>query len=155
MNIIKFSLKKLWPFWSCLKLKESSLAFLRNVILISVLNWSMCTKARWLRSPVKKTPSYQESLLVSARWPKCQETLGTRLLQSQSKLLGHFCVSMSPQCWCIRFADWTAINNFERDKGSTRRKKTASGLSVPTIFVWECVGEEFEGVFTNTVKTRV
>ena len=37
-----------------------------------------------------------------------------------------------------RFSHWTAINNFERDKGSTRRKKTAFGLSVPTIFVWDC-----------------
>ena len=59
-------------------------------------------------------------------------------LPSQSKLLGHFCVFLSPQCWCTRFGDWTAINNFERDKGSTRRKKTAFGLSVPTIFVWDC-----------------
>ena len=59
-------------------------------------------------------------------------------LPSQSKLLGHFCVFLSPQCWCTRFGDWTAINNFERDKGSTRRKKTAFGLIVPTIFVWDC-----------------
>ena len=49
-----------------------------------------------------------------------------------------------------RFGDWTVINNFERDKGSTRRKKTAFGLSVPTIFVWDCVGEEFEDVLTDT-----
>ena len=60
------------------------------------------------------------------------------ILQSHSKLLGHFCVSLSPQCWCTRFGDWAAINNFERDKGSTRRKKTAFGLSAPTIFVWDC-----------------
>ena len=56
----------------------------------------------------------------------------------QSKLLGHVCVSSSPQCWCTRFGDWTVINNFGRDKGSTRRKKTVFGLSVPTIFVWDC-----------------
>ena len=48
-------------------------------------------------------------------------------LQSQSKWLGHFGVSLSPQCWCTRFGDQTAINNFERDEGSTRREKTAFG----------------------------
>ena len=64
-------------------------------------------------------------------------------LQSQSKLLGHFRVSLSPQCWCTRFGDRTAINNFERDKGSTRRKQTAFGLSVPTIFVWDCSSSDF------------
>ena len=47
-------------------------------------------------------------------------------------------VSLSPQCWCTRFGDWTAINNFERDKGSMRRKKTVFGPSVPTIFVSDC-----------------
>ena len=26
-------------------------------------------------------------------------------LQSQSKWLGHFGVSLSPQCWCTRFGD--------------------------------------------------
>ena len=62
-----------------------------------------------------------------------------------------FCVSLSRQCWCTRFGDWTAIlNNFERDKGSTRRKKTAFGLSDPTIFVWGCAREEFERVLTDT-----
>ena len=48
-------------------------------------------------------------------------------LQSQSKWLGHFGVSLSPQCWCTRFGDQTAINNFGRDEGSTRREKTAFG----------------------------
>ena len=48
-------------------------------------------------------------------------------LQSQSKWLGHFGVSLSPQCWCTRFGDQTAINNFERDEGSTRTEKTAFG----------------------------
>ena len=62
------------------------------------------------------------------------EELGNKL-QSQSKWLGRFGVSLSPQCWCTRFGDRTAINNFERDEGSTRREKTAFGLSVPTIFV--------------------
>ena len=41
------------------------------------------------------------------------------------KLLGHFSVFLSPQCWCARFGDWTAINNFERDKACTRRKKNS------------------------------
>ena len=72
------------------------------------------------------------------------------MLQSRSKLLGHFCVSLSPQCCSTKFGDWTAINNFERDTESTRRKKTAFGLSVPTIFVRNCLGEEFEGVLTDT-----
>ena len=31
-----------------------------------------------------------------------------------------------------------------------KEKKTAFGLSVPTIFVWDCVREEFEGVLTDT-----
>ena len=48
-------------------------------------------------------------------------------LQSQSKWLGHSGVSLSPQCWCTRFGDRTAINNFERDEVSTRREKTAFG----------------------------
>ena len=48
-------------------------------------------------------------------------------LQSQSKWLGHFGVSLSPQCWCTRFGHQTAINNFERDEGETRREKTAFG----------------------------
>ena len=56
-------------------------------------------------------------------------------LQSQSKWLGHFGVSLSPQCWCTRLGDRTAINNFERDEVSKRREKTAFGKSVPTIFV--------------------
>ena len=38
--------------------------------------------------------------------------------------LSQFCVSLFPQCWWTRFGDWTAINNFERDKGSTRRKNS-------------------------------
>ena len=32
-------------------------------------------------------------------------------IQSQSKWLGHFGVFLSPQCWCTRFGDQTAINN--------------------------------------------
>ena len=47
--------------------------------------------------------------------------------KSQSKWLGHFGVALSPQCWCTRFGDRTAINNFERDEVSTRREKTAFG----------------------------
>ena len=42
------------------------------------------------------------------------------------------------------------MNNFERDEGSTRRKKAAFGESVPTIFVWNCVEEEFEDVLRDT-----
>ena len=48
-------------------------------------------------------------------------------VQSQSKWLGHFGFSLSPQCWCTRIGDQTAINNFERDEVSTRREKTAFG----------------------------
>ena len=59
-------------------------------------------------------------------------------LQSQSKLLGRFCVFSSSQCWCTRFADWIAINNIGREKGSTGREKKGFALSVPTIFVWDC-----------------
>ena len=44
-------------------------------------------------------------------------------LQSQSLWLGHFGVSLSPQCWCTRFGDRTAINNFERDGGAREGKK--------------------------------
>ena len=52
-------------------------------------------------------------------------------LQSQSKLLGHFCVFSCPQCWCTRFGDWIAINSFEREKERTRKaKKTVFALSV-------------------------
>ena len=58
-------------------------------------------------------------------WKFCGKTL--LKLQSQSEWLGHFGVSLSPQCWCTRFGDRTAINNFERDEGSTRREKTAFG----------------------------
>ena len=61
---------------------------------------------------------------------KCRTILGLTKKsdpQSQSKWLGHFGVSLSPQCWCTRFCDQTVINNFERDEGSTRREKTAFG----------------------------
>ena len=60
------------------------------------------------------------------------------MLQSQSKLLGRFCVFSSLQCWCTRFADWIAINNIGREKGSTGKEKKAFALTVPTIFVWDC-----------------
>ena len=59
-------------------------------------------------------------------------------LQSQSKLLGHFCDFSSPQYWCTRFGDWIAINNIGRERGSTGREKNGFALSVPTIFVWDC-----------------
>ena len=51
------------------------------------------------------------------------------------KMVGTLGVSLSHQCWCTRFGDRTAINNFETDEVSRRREKTAFGLSVPTIFV--------------------
>ena len=62
-------------------------------------------------------------------------------LQSQSKWLGHFGVSLSPQCWCTRFGDRTAKkkNNFERDGGEhEKEKKQHLVKSVLTIFVWDC-----------------
>ena len=58
---------------------------------------------------------------------KCVSEISVKQLQSQSKWLGHSGVSLSPQCWCTRFGDRTAINNFERDEVSTRREKTAFG----------------------------
>ena len=60
-------------------------------------------------------------------------------LQSQSKWLEHFGVSLSPQCWCTRFGDRTAINNFERDEGSTRREKQRL-VKVSQLFLCETVG---------------
>ena len=57
------------------------------------------------------------------------------ILQSQSKMLGRFCVFFSSQCWCTRFADWIAINNIGREKGSTGKEKKGFALSFPTIFV--------------------
>ena len=35
-------------------------------------------------------------------------------------------------------------------QGEHKKEKTAFGLSDPTIFVWDCVGEEFERVLTDT-----
>ena len=96
----------------------------------------------------KFPPKIQQSkTIIPVTWnPECLLRLLYQWLpQSQSKLLGHFCVSLSAQCWCTRLGDWTAINNFERDKGSTRRKNTAFGLSVPTLFVWDCRLECFQG----------
>ena len=60
------------------------------------------------------------------------------MLQSQSKLLGRFCVFSSLHCWCTWFANWIAISNIGREKGSTGKEKKAFVLTVPTIFVWDC-----------------
>ena len=43
------------------------------------------------------------------------------------KMVGTLWGLLVPQCWCTRFGDQTAINNFDRDEGSTRREKTAFG----------------------------
>ena len=62
-------------------------------------------------------------------------------LQSQSKLLGHFCDFSSPQYWCTRFGDWIAINNIGREKESTRKEKNIVSFKCPNyscIFVWDC-----------------
>ena len=75
---------------------------------------------------------------------------GSRRRTSYS--LSQCCVSLSPQCWCTSFGDWTAINNFDRDKESTRRKKTAFGLSVQTIFVWDC--SYLQGTNSQEIRSR-
>ena len=79
-------------------------------------------------------PSYRNSWWYhlqekyTKNWAVLSSTIIFRKkLQSQSKWLGHSGVSLSPQCWCTRFGDRTAINNFERDEVSTRREKTAFG----------------------------
>ena len=45
------------------------------------------------------------------------------------------------QCWCERFGDWTAINNIERGRECTRREQKMLTWRVPTIKVWDCLGE--------------
>ena len=53
---------------------------------------------------------------VSVRLASVNHTQNSSKTQSQSKWLGDFGVSLSPQCWCTRFGDRIAINNFERDE---------------------------------------
>ena len=79
-----------------------------------------------------------------------------------------FNCSRSQNCWDVfvsspplnvgtRFADWIAINNIGRERGSTGRENKGFALSVPTIFVWDCVREEFEALWqiTRLVRTYV
>ena len=55
-----------------------------------------------------------------------QKLSGYRVnLQSQSKLLGHCTVFLPSQCWSNRFANFTAINNIERERETSEKGKTA------------------------------
>ena len=69
---------------------------------------------------------------------------------SQSQSTRYFCVSLSPHCWCTRFDDWTAINNFEKVKGSTKRKKK-SVWSLPQLFLSETVAREVTSSAGNSL----
>ena len=56
----------------------------------------------------------------------CEHKPGYRVnLQSQSKLLGHCTVFLPSQCWSNRFANFTAINNIERERETSEKGKTA------------------------------
>ena len=56
----------------------------------------------------------------------CEQKPGYRVnLQSQSKLLGHCTVFLPSQCWSNRFANFTAINNIERERETSEKGKTA------------------------------
>ena len=68
------------------------------------------------------------------QWHNNVDAVRHSILRSQSKWLGHFGVPLSPKCWCTRFGDGTAMNNFERDEGSTRRKKNSVWLKCPNYF---------------------
>ena len=110
-------------------------------VLLKILFQVSCD---WLEEKLQKNFYCKEKNLLKWKW-LCHLyiTVGSEhcfYLQSQSKLLGHFCVSLSPQCWCTRFGDWTAINNFERDKESTRRKKQERLVKVSQLFLSESVG---------------
>ena len=95
--------------------------------------WLIREETRW--AVLESTYPSQPKILCSCWF---REGMGEQL-QPQSKLLGHFCVSLSPPCWCTRFGDWTTINNFERDKGSTRRQKNSIWSKVSQLFLSETV----------------
>ena len=74
------------------------------------------------------------SLLVQfCFWPAeseiqyCFTTVSVKMVGTLWGLLSH-------QCWCTRFGDQTAINNFERDERSTRREKNSVWLKCPNYF---------------------
>ena len=52
--------------------------------------------------------------------------------------LRQFCVSLSPQCWCTRFRWLNCDKQLWEGQGEHEKEKTSFGLSVPTIFVWDC-----------------
>ena len=42
------------------------------------------------------------------------------------------------------------IKQLWEGQGGHKKEENSVGLSDPTIFVWDCVGEEFERVLTDT-----
>ena len=61
------------------------------------------------------------------------------MVQSQSKLLGHFAVFLPSQCWCARFGDLTAINNIGRTRRWARSKKKQGWVEVSQLLLSETV----------------
>ena len=77
------------------------------------------------------------------------QSLGhNRFIVVNIEFLIRHCVFSSPLCWCARFGDWIVIDNIGREKGSTRRDKTAFALSVSTIFVLDC--STFDHILAST-----
>ena len=93
--------------------------------------WVNCDKQHW-----EGEETGQKGKKYSVGW-KCPNYF-CLILQSQSKLLGHFAVFLPSQCWCARFGELTAINNIVRRRKRTRSEKTVLSGSLPTIFVWDC-----------------
>ena len=84
--------------------------------------------------------------------------LNTKYLKSAassySQLLGHFCVFLSPQCWCTWFGDWIAINSIGREKESTRREKKQCLLWVSNLFLSGTVGLSLEWLWEVKNKKK-
>ena len=118
----------------CCNLKETNTSFLCWLASLFLPLKSVI----FARKNGSETCNIRAKRFPATRANEESHTLNSSKTQSQSKLLGHFCVCLSLQCWCTWFGDWTAINNFQRAKGSTRREKPGFGLSVPTIFVGDC-----------------
>ena len=57
-----------------------------------------------------------------------------RYVHSQSKLFGHLTVFLPSQCWCARFGELTAINNFGRRRRWARTKKNSAGWKRSNYF---------------------
>ena len=57
------------------------------------------------------------------------------MVQSQSKLLGHFAVFLPSQCWCARFGFNCDKQHWEDEEMGQKLKKTGLGGRVPTIVV--------------------